>query len=150
MTAIAAESSPPWEWVDGDAVHATNFALAQGVGLGVSSVGLALVTLAILANSGLMGLGALPGYVLESIAIGSLVLALGVQAYYPGRFPVVGRLGISPRGLQLVLPLRTLTVGWNSVELGPDWVRVSPPWGGQRFRLTGQQIARLARFLTPH
>lgn len=139
---------PPWEWVDGDPVRSAQFALITGVFLGAASmlvVYFVLEALAVFQSLAVPVFNPLFGQALLWSVLGPELLFLYL---FPRRFPVVGRLGISPVGLRLGFPLRTFSVAWESVErVGPDWVDVAPLLGTMRYRLTRPQSERLRHFL---
>jgi hypothetical protein len=122
-----------------------------------TALGIVLVLVAIF--TALLALGVwsvptslpLPFWVIFVILYSLLLPELVFLYLVPRRFPIVGRLGISPSGLRLVFPLRKETVPWRSVRrLGTDWVEISQTLGSQRYRLTSLQAERLTRFLQTH
>jgi hypothetical protein len=143
---------PPWEWVEGDVVRSTRYALIMGVVLGAVALLLVFVVLNGLFLAGMLAASPVPIWLLTVLNWCVLVPVFALLILFnPGRVPIVGRLGISPAGLRLVFPLFKVTVRWGAVRwVGPDWVEVSlGRWGSQRYRLTSDQIQRLARFTQP-
>lgn len=143
---------PPWEWVDGDAIRLARYSLIMGVLLGVASLLLLASVLNSLALAGVLSASPVPFWLMNVLTWCLLVpLFLFLYLFNPRRFPMVGRLGISPVGLRMVFPLYKVTVKWGAVNwVGPDWVEVNlGRWGSQRYRLTSDQVQRLARFTQP-
>jgi len=143
---------PPIEWVDGDMSRVAQFGIGIGIWFGIL---LTLLVLAVLSTLG-VSLNLPQAPILASLDSWWVVGALGVWlSYYygwPRLFPVVARIGISPRGLSLVVPLHSFAVPWDQVkEIGPGWVYVVPylRTSGRRLRLTPHQYDRLVRFVTP-
>jgi hypothetical protein len=140
---------PPWEWVAGDPVRAAQFGLATGILIGGFG---ALLVVCLLALAGL--LTSAPSLDAASPAWTILVLAMATANFlflylFPRRFPIIGRLGISPVGVRIVLPLRGTTFPWPQVrDVGPDWIEVSSGTAlRERYRLTANQAERLSHFL---
>ena len=133
---------PPWEWVDGDPVHAVRFGVVTGQFTG-----------ALIATYGLVVLSALsllsaPLGVLEIVFSALMAPALAFDYLYPRHFAVIPRLGISPVGLRIPMPLHTVSVPWSKITVvGTDYIAVV--WGltDRCFHLTELQSERLHRFL---
>ncbi|MCI4336727.1 MAG: hypothetical protein L3K17_05980 [Thermoplasmata archaeon] len=147
----SAPAGPPCEWVEGDAVRAAQFGLITGALLGGLSC---LLSISLFQAAGVW---AGPPFGLLTPVWGPLFLwvilgpELVIIYYFPRRFPVIGRLGISPAGMRLAFPLASFNLPWTSVDrIGPDWIEVSPFIGSVRYRLTPYQSYRLRVFLTPH
>lgn len=141
--------APPWEWVDGDPVWSSRFAFITGVLMGGAGALLALTTL-VLVGGVVVSVGLPIPLVMQPLLIWAFVgPALLFMWLIPRRVPVLGRIGISPVGVRLVLPIRNLTVFWSSIRrIGPDWVDLSGA-PASRYRLTPQQARRLTHFVAP-
>jgi hypothetical protein len=141
---------PPWEWVDGDSLQTALFRLLGGVLWGVGALLAFVSTVSILGVAGVIsGLVVSSGAVIPVI---SLVFTVGLLLWglAPRWFPVTGRIGISPEGLRLALPLFKKTVIWPAVRwVGPDWVEVDRGHGSLHFKLTTHQVQRITGFVRP-
>jgi hypothetical protein len=137
---------PPWEWVDGDPISAVRFGFGLGILVGIG-FGLGAFLLANLASAYLAGWPAISTNDLVPYVLLLVAAQLLYQFGIPRRYPVVGRLAISPTGLKLVLPGRTATVAWTKVRVGLDWVDAPHGLPSQRYKLTESQMDRLTRFL---
>jgi len=138
---------PPWEWVEGDRAKAALFRSVSFILLALSCVVLVGDILPMLNLPGL-GPGPFIPLWLESILL--LLLAFGVLflIIFPTQYPIVRRLGISPIGIRLGLPLRMRTVKWSAVKwVGPNYVDLGTVFGNQPVRLTLKQVQRISRFL---
>ena len=140
---------PPWEWVAGDPVRAGQFGLISGIFIGAFGALLVVYGLGIVA---MVTGGPFPN--VGAFGWASLVVALATANFlflylFPRRYPIVGRLGISPVGIRMVLLVRGTTLPWPQVrDVGPDWVDVSSGSAlRQRYRLTPKQGERLNQFL---
>ncbi len=132
----------PWEWVEGDSIRSARFAMGVGLLLGAGTM---LMAVAVLSLANLLRL---PTMVANILVLGWLAVDLPFLYFVPRRHAVLPRVAISPQGLRLPLPLRTLTIPWRRVvAVGPDWVRVERYLGEERYRLTDRQAERLHRFL---
>jgi hypothetical protein len=141
--------APPWEWVDGDPVWSSRFTFITGLLMGGAAVLLVLTTL-FLFGEVTISIGSPIPLVLQPLLIWAFTgPALLILWLLPRRVPVLGRIGISPVGVRLVLPVRNLTILWSSVRrIGPDWVDLSGA-PASRYRLTPLQARRLTHFVAP-
>lgn len=145
-----AAAEPPWEWVDGDPVWAARFGLLTGILLGAASCLVSVLLLNWFGMLGLVSFPSLPWWAPQVLLWSILGPEFVVFWFLPRRYPTIGRIGISPIGLRLVLPVRTVLIRWTAVrQIGPDWVYFEL-LGGQRYRLTERQAARLTHFVSPH
>jgi hypothetical protein len=145
---MAAAEFPPVEWVDGDPVRSTQFAFATGAFFGAGLSLIALYTWVLLGWMGVAPAAAFPIGVLEVLVFGILAVELPFLYLFPRRYPVIARLGFSPSGVQLRVPLRTLRLRWDSLAwAGPILLDANVGLGTQRYRLTERQAARLAWFV---
>jgi hypothetical protein len=145
-------AEPPWKWVEGDRVRAAQFRIFFGVLMGYSVLVVIVLTLEFLVTVGGWSGPTIPVWagfaLLLPWAAGLFLWAFGVIWR---RFPIVGRLGISPVGLRLMIPPRGLTVRWPAVlRVGPDFVDVIPGLRVVRFRLTTNQVQQISSFRQPH
>lgn len=149
------QENPPWEWVDGDPLRVAQYTFGQGIFLGIT-LSLAAIWSVVLASvllgHPLVTLGPAASMDVFWVSFAVIESVLVIQAFYLGyfarKFPIVGRLGISPLGVRLILPRREEWVGWPSLaRVGIDSIEVRPYVLLQRFRLTPRQVARLDRFM---
>ena len=87
--------------------------------------------------------------------LATVAFVTGLTAFrleFERRYPVVLRLGISPLGLRLKLPVPSIRP-WNIAcrwtdrpVLGPDWIGIRVLGLVEKYRLTGVQAARLQKF----
>jgi hypothetical protein len=142
---------PPWEWVDGDRAGAVLFGVTYVYVLGVLLLFLFAFLLEILEMGGVVSGPAVPPWAASPLVLPPLIAAAGLVVFWPRLFAIVGRLGISPVGLRLVLPIRKVAVNWGAVRrVGVDWVTVETGRGYFRYKLTTNQAQRLNRFVQPH
>jgi len=137
-----------WEWVNGDAHSAAQYGLILGVILGIGTLIVSSVLLTFLGMFGIWPGPYLP--LLPSMALMYALLAAqwSLMYFYPRRFPVLGRLGISPLGLRLVLPIRGTTVSWTKVRaVGRAWMDIDSGFLTLRFSLTLDQARKVREFL---
>jgi len=138
---------PPWEWAEGDRRKAGLFRWATGALLVMAGVGVIALTLSALSMAGFVSVPTIPAWV-EPLWLAPMLVGVFFLSLYPMRNPVVGRLGISPIGIQLVFPTRRLTVKWSGVRwVGPDFVDVNTGFLGEHVLLTPYQVQRITRFL---
>ena len=139
---------PPVEWVEGDPTRSTQFAFATGAFFGIGLAFLAVFLFTILGEAGLVPSAGVPFWPFMFGVYGLLAVELPFVYLFPRRHPIVARLGFSPVGLRLALPMRPIKVDWRSVRwTGPDQIEVQIPLGSQKYLLTSNQAARLARFV---
>lgn len=120
----------------------------MGVFLGAADVLLVVVAESILGFFGAGWAPLIPFDLLWLAPFAVLVPELIILSWFPRRFPAVGRVGISPLGLRLILPLRRETIVWPDVRgVGTDRIRLSIGAGTRTFRLTPRQGQRIAHFL---
>ncbi|MFZ1024260.1 MAG: hypothetical protein WAN87_09000 [Thermoplasmata archaeon] len=144
-------NEPPWEWIHGDRARVAQFRLIVGVSLGAGILVLASTILNILGMAGAWSGPAVPFWV-GSPVVALLFLVGGFFLLgFERRYPIVSQLGISPVGIRMVLPFHNkLAANWGEVKwVGPDWVEVDRGHGSRRYKLTADQIHRLARFTQP-
>jgi hypothetical protein len=139
---------PPWEWVDGDTRRVAQFALGCGLVLGVFGCLLGILLLSSLRIAVVGDPFGIPPVALQLLSWGFLIPELACFWYFPRKYPILLRLGISPVGLRIVLLLRTINVSWPALEeVGQDWIKVSQPLDHVRYQLTAHQMERLRRFI---
>lgn len=147
----------PWEWVEGDAKRSAQYALAYWISLGIGAVLVVLLVLnfvPILTSTPSTSGSPFPSLLLWELA-SVLIFVTGVTAFrfsFQSRYPIVARLGISPVGVRLKLPIPSLRA-WN---VGSDWADrpvIGSDWIGirilgilEKYRLTDRQMARLRSF----
>jgi len=144
-----ASGEPPWEWVEGDRRSAALFAAVSAVLLGLFPAVILVGVLSTLNAFGTWTGLVLPAWV-EPLTFFPVLAALFFLILFPGRYPVVRRLGISGTGLRLDLPLRDMSVKWTQVRwVSPDGVKLETGAGVAHYRLTPVQASRIFRFFQP-
>jgi hypothetical protein len=143
----------PWEWVEGDPVRTGQYGFVIGIFTGVALSLAVVLALDLLSWVGhLLSPPPVPTWPLILVTQAILWPEVFFLFYFPRHFPIIGRLGISPAGLRLILPRRQVNVPWDSVQgFGPDWVAVhTGTFNTERYRLTPHQAERLKLFARPH
>lgn len=141
---------PPCEWGDGDRTGVALFAVLYGVVLSSLILWLLADTLQILVMAGVVSGAGFSPWATSPFILPPLLAGAFLVIFWPRLFANVSRLGISPTGLRIALPLRKVAVNWASVRwVGIDWVTVETRYGYQRYKLTANQVQRLNRFAQP-
>jgi hypothetical protein len=143
-------SEPPWEWVDGDTVRSVQYGVLYGVILGAALVIVVFTFISLFDPSGLFSVP-FPLLTTPLLELLFLFFLAGLFALLllPRRVPVIGRLGVSPIGVRVILPNGGHTYYWGEVsQIGPDWLDISSLGiTSRRYKLTTAQIQRVVRFL---
>jgi hypothetical protein len=145
-------NDPPWEWVDGDSVRSSQFRVVFYV-IRAGFAAFVFAAFFVLLATWSVGTG-FPLVAMTLLAVGLPLLFAGlfVLFYMARRYPVIDPLGISSKGVRLMLPNRGGMYYWGEVSrVGPDWIEVSPLGIiDTRYKLTTNQIQRVYRFLQAH
>ena len=137
----------PWEWVEGDPGKVAVFRRGAAVALACAGVGTVILAVSALNLAGVASVPSVPSWV-EPLWLSPTLVTVFFLSFYQIRNPVVSRLGVSPIGIRLVLPLRRFTVKWSAVRwVGPDFVDVKSRFGSAHIRLTPAQVQRISAFL---